>query len=55
MKEDLKCPPGKHAYEARYDETVSSAFGAVMDGLKDKIYVCDVCTKCGDKIERQRR
>lgn len=42
-----------HRYEARYDEiTDKGGFGNILS--KKRVYVCDVCVKCGDVINRPK-
>lgn len=59
-----RCPNswrGQHKFEPRYDEkmpegmTEVSAIGfGVINRLKDKKYVRDVCVRCGETIERSK-
>ena len=52
-----RCDTGKHDYQPRYDEKAPPAgSGDWMVGAlasKDKIYVCDICVKCGNKISHR--
>jgi hypothetical protein len=48
-----------HQFEPRYDLVVPSAMDTFFhsvtgsaDELKNKIYVCDICVKCGKKEKR---
>ena len=56
-----KCDVGRHDYQPRYDQCAPNRDQVAQRGgdwmvealaSKDKIYVCDICIKCGDKIAR---
>jgi hypothetical protein len=55
-----KDEPCKHKYEARYDEVPNDRVTNVKGGFGDevrsaiyyKVYVKDVCVKCGSEIKR---
>lgn len=53
------CEPGEHEYEGRYDliypkdKDGAIDMFAIVGSCQDKIYVCDVCSKCGDIVNRQ--
>ena len=49
-----------HNYQPRYDEREPDPMNTFFsmrkeDIKKDKIYIADVCTQCGDVIARKRR
>jgi len=50
---------GSHQFEPRYDEVLPSVADTFFqtitgpaDAIKNKIYVMDVCVKCGEQIKR---
>ena len=52
-------PRQPHDYHPRYDEVepdVMDTFFSMkkQDIKKNKVYVCDICVKCGDVIQRKR-
>lgn len=62
------CGADKHQYEARYENILNQKFyrydlsgllvsskdvKALGDALTERIYVCDICTKCGDIVNRK--
>lgn len=58
-----RCPNamfGRHQFEPRYDTTMPDDIEGfegtlrAMESLKDKIYVRDVCVRCGQTIERTK-
>lgn len=57
------CKPGEHNYQPRYDEVESAAarmgahtraFFGGPEPAKDRIYIGDACTKCGDFVPRPK-
>jgi hypothetical protein len=51
MKKECISEEDLHRYTARYDIYIDTGcFG--VPGVKKKTYVCDVCEKCGDVINR---
>ena len=50
----LKCEPTTHNYEPRYEERMPKGdFTSSFFNHKEKIYVYDICTKCGDTIKKR--
>ncbi len=48
-----RCEPTKHSYEPRYDERLpKDDFTSSFFNHKEKIYIYDICTKCGHTIEK---
>lgn len=47
------CLTGEHNFQPRYDEKVPDPFWGAVSNQKDKIYVADVCSRCGTTIKRQ--
>jgi hypothetical protein len=57
-----ECKPGKHKFEPRYDrvdspytrtintETINPK--AIIEALKDKIYIYDICVRCGKTVRK---
>ena len=50
---------GPHQFEPRYDEVLPSAVDTFFqtitgpaDAIKNKIYVMDICVKCGEQAKR---
>lgn len=62
MVKKVSCIGGtevKHNYQPRFDELEPDAMDTFFsmkrsDIKKNKVYVSDVCTACGDVIHRQR-
>ena len=53
MKEQCITEEDLHRYRARYDETIDrGGFGIPLS--TKRVYVCDVCEKCGDVINRPK-
>lgn len=63
-KEELRgCKPHKHKFQARYDQEPPqildrfkgspSAFCQMIKALTRKIYVKDICIKCGEEKHRK--
>ena len=63
----VMCPnarwTGRHRFEARFDEAmpagmfdgnVSLAGLGIVDRLKSRTYVRDICVRCGQTVERER-
>lgn len=54
----IKCPP--HNYQPRYDEKWPNGIAMTTEGIdaikaiKDKTYVHDICTMCGDIKKREQ-
>ena len=57
-----RCETGQHEYQPRYDERAPNKDEIAQRGgdwmveimvSKDKLYVCDICTKCGNIIARK--
>jgi len=53
MKKQCMTEEDLHRYRARYDETIDSS-GFDMTTSTKRVYVCDVCEKCGDVINRPK-
>jgi hypothetical protein len=56
-----RCEPAEHKYEPRHDEKVNELatanavlFNGQQTPIVDRIYVADVCAKCGDYLPRGR-
>ena len=58
MKMNILCKYGFHNFKPRYNEKlndlgrgvtrIKGVADALLDTMKDKEYVCDVCTRCGE-------
>jgi len=52
----------KHKFKPRYEyrfpewfsniSSIKHGYSEGIDALKEKIYICDICVKCGKKIYR---
>lgn len=49
------CKDGRHKYKPRYDSVLSpdvlekfKTINGNIESMHDKIYICDVCIRCGD-------
>ncbi len=64
------CEEGHHKYEARYDESFPPGFpegkklqssglvetvSDMIQAMKVRTYVRDVCVRCGDVVERDKK
>ena len=54
------CKDGVHKFQARYSEKfhdiinrMTSGRGIDMNDFKERVYVCDVCIKCGKTTPHQ--
>ena len=53
------CEPGQHQYEGRYDLIYPKDTDGAPDmfslvgARQDKIYVCDICPKCGSVVNKR--
>lgn len=58
MKLFKSCEDGVHKFEGRYNEAfnksmvdrLASIRGGIMDGLREKTYIHDICVRCGKII-----
>jgi hypothetical protein len=54
------CTDRSHEFEARFDEKLPetssnrtlSGSAAAFASIKNKVYVCDICIRCGKKVDR---
>lgn len=63
MKDLMECSPYNHNFQARHDEGMPRDIKSftcglfqsqadIIESLKEKIYVLDICIKCGKTIQR---